>query len=156
MWCGVAFWLVVCTIGFYTTYKMLPILVNTEWTCTMDSFIHCKNTTVENREMLTEARNIAREMYMKDEPNPYSIVNLFTWLKGKWSIHYWSQTKYPTIWDIVIVPAEVYRTPVEWEPPMYHAMCIYDIINGEHQVFWWDNLYDVFPYNENRLYYSFR
>lgn len=135
---------------------MLPILVNTEWTCTMDSFIHCKNTTVENKQLLTEARNIAREMYRKDEPNPYSIVNLFTWLQGKWSIRYWSQTKHPTIGDIVIVPVSEYRYVAEWETLTYHAMCIYDIVNGEHKVFFADNLYETYKYNENWLYYTFR
>lgn len=135
---------------------MLPVLVNTEWTCTMDSFIHCQNTTVENKQLLTEARNIAREMYRKDEPNPYSMENLFRWLQGKWSVRYWSQTKHPTIGDIVIVPVSAYRYVPEWEPPMFHAMCIYDIVDGEHKVFFADNLYEVFEYNENWLYYTFR
>lgn len=122
----------------------------------MDSFIHCKNTTVENKQLLTEARNIAREMYRKDEPNPYSMENLFKRLQGKWSVRYWSQTKHPTIGDIVIVPVSAYRYVPEWEPPMFHAMCIYDIVDGKHKVFFADNLYEVFEYNENWLYYTFR
>jgi len=124
----------------------------------MDSFVHCRNLDVgiQDKELLEWARNIAREMYRKDEPNPYSMVNLFTWLQKKWSVKYWSQTQHPTIGDIVIVPAEAYRSVQQEEPPIFHAMCIYDIVNGEHKVFRADNLYDVFPYNENRLYYTFR
>jgi hypothetical protein len=65
----------------------------------MDSFVHCRNieAKVENEKVLEKARNIAREMYVREVEHPYDMENLLNRLKTKESVRYRSKTTEPIV-----------------------------------------------------------
>lgn len=132
----------------------LPILRNTEWTCTMDSFVHCKNleSKIDEAGILQEARDYARDKYKGEVENPYNMVNLLNWLKEKWSIDRRFITKYPTIGDIVVAKPDAYDMTGTWR----HAACIIDDYGDRFLVALWDWLIQDIEKSKDYFYYTFR
>ena len=138
---------------------VLPIMANTRWTCTMDAYIHCQNmeARIEDTQLLEKARDYARLEYIQDVDKPFSIVRLLDRLKQRGSIKQRSETKYPTVGDLVAIPSgEVLTLSPDIAYDSRHVMCIIGMHDWDFVVAVGGNIYDVIKKEEHHTYYTFK